>query len=129
MLFEIETGEEGIHSIEINGKTIVLMFEDKDDADRYCGLLEAQDFPKPSVEEIEREEVEIFCKRSGYETKFVDKGFIPQSDEERLLLTPPEKNLDVSNWYQDINTNNETMNTKDINEEIDKFRRRLEDLI
>ena len=50
LLYEIGEGDEGIHSIEINGNTIVLMFEDKDDADRYCGLLEAQDFPKPTIQ-------------------------------------------------------------------------------
>ena len=33
------------------------MFEDKDDASRYCGLLEAQDFPLPTVEMIDIEEI------------------------------------------------------------------------
>ena len=63
LLYEIGTSEEGIHSIEINGNTIVLMFEDKDDAERYCGLLEAQDFPKPSLQEIDKKEVDVdvFC--------------------------------------------------------------------
>ena len=53
LLYNSNSENEGIHSIEYKGKTIVLMFEDKDDADRYCGLLEAQDFPVPSVEPIE----------------------------------------------------------------------------
>ena len=48
------------HSIELKGRTIVLMFEDKDDATRYCGLLEAQDFPLPTVEMIEIEEIKRF---------------------------------------------------------------------
>ena len=50
LLYKVGKEEEGIHSIDIKGKTIVLMFEDSDDANRYCGLLEAQDFPTPSVE-------------------------------------------------------------------------------
>ena len=49
LLYNSGTDKEGIHSIELKGRTIVLMFEDKDDAIRYCGLLEAQDFPLPSV--------------------------------------------------------------------------------
>ena len=52
LLYYSGTDKEGIHSIELKGKTIVLMFEDKDDAVRYCGLLEAQDFPIPTVEMI-----------------------------------------------------------------------------
>ena len=44
LLYNSGTDKEGIHSIELKGRTIVLMFEDKDDATRYCGLLEAQDF-------------------------------------------------------------------------------------
>ena len=49
LLYNSGTDKEGIHSIELKGRTIVLMFEDKDDATRYCGLLEAQDFPLPTV--------------------------------------------------------------------------------
>ena len=52
LLYNSGTDKEGIHSIELKGRTIVLMFEDKDDATRYCGLLEAQDFPLPTVEMI-----------------------------------------------------------------------------
>ena len=44
LLYNSGTDKEGIHSIELKGRTIVLMFEDNDDATRYCGLLEAQDF-------------------------------------------------------------------------------------
>ena len=47
LLYEAGTESEGIHSLELKGKTVILMFEDKDDAERYCGLLEAQDFPIP----------------------------------------------------------------------------------
>ena len=40
LLYNFGTEKEGIHSIELKGRTIVLMFEEKDDAERYCGLLE-----------------------------------------------------------------------------------------
>ena len=57
LLYNSGTDKEGIHSIELKGRTIVLMFEEKDDAERYCGLLEAQDFPQPSVEMINIDEI------------------------------------------------------------------------
>ena len=62
LLYNSGTDKEGIHSIELKGRTIVLMFEDKDDATRYCGLLEAQDFPLPTVEMIDIEEIKEFLK-------------------------------------------------------------------
>jgi len=69
LLYNSGTDKEGIHSIELKGRTIVLMFEDKDDATRYCGLLEAQDFPLPTVEMINIEEIKDFCS-TKYGVKF-----------------------------------------------------------
>ena len=45
LLYDAGKDNEGIHSLELAGKTAVLMFENADDAERYAGLLEAQDFP------------------------------------------------------------------------------------
>ena len=87
------------------------MFEEKDDAERYCGLLEAQDFPMPSVESIEINEIKEFCKQCDYETRLVEKNFIPKTPEDRLLLTPPQKNLEIENW----NLDKENENNLDIN--------------
>ena len=98
LLYNSNSENEGIHSIEYKGKTIVLMFEDKDDAERYCGLLEAQDFPVPTVEQIEINEIKEFCKQCDYETRLVERNFIPKTEEDRLLLTPPQKNIDIDNW-------------------------------
>ena len=44
LLYNSGTDKEGIHSIELKGRTIVLMFEDKDDATRYCGLSRSSRF-------------------------------------------------------------------------------------
>ena len=63
LLYNFGTEKEGIHSIELKGRTIVLMFEEKDDAERYCGLLEAQDFPLPTVEMISIDEIRDFCTK------------------------------------------------------------------
>ena len=126
LLFDSGKETEGIHSIEISGTTVVLMYENVDDAERYAGLLEAQDFPKPTIESIDREEIELFCRDAGYNAKFVPSGFVPKSEEERLFLSPPEANLDISNWSDDINSE-EVKIDSDI--ELDDIKRRLEDLL
>ncbi len=102
LLFDAGSDTEGIHSLEVNGTTLVLLFEDPDDAERYAGLLEAQDFPMPSVEAIDREEIELFCTQAGYQAQFVPAGFLPQSAEDRLLIAPPERNMDVANWKEEL---------------------------
>ncbi len=132
LLYEIGTSQEGIHTIEILEKTVVLMFEEKDDAERYAGLLEAQDFPKPTVELIERDEVEKFCSESGYEAKIVEKGFIPKTDHDRVLISPPLDNLDVTNWIDEDNKNkvNDEQSESELNKEtLDNIKKRLENLL
>lgn len=135
LLFDAGSDNEGIHSLELNGSTVVLLFEDKDDAERYAGLLEAQDFPLPTVEALDRSEMEAFCANAGYEARFVPAGFLPQSAEERLLIAPPEKNMDVSNWQEqqmsdpsgEASADPEPMPSGDA--ELEAFRRRLEGLL
>jgi hypothetical protein len=100
LLFDPGSDQEGIHSIELAGRTVVLLFEDPDDAERYAGLLEAQDFPVPTVEKIDRQEMELFCSQAGYEARLVPAGFLPSNDEERLLIAPPQGNMDVSHWKE-----------------------------
>ena len=107
LLYNSGSEEEGIHSIELKGQTIVLMFEEKDDAERYCGLLEAQDFPKPIVESVDYDEIKQFCISSGYESRLVEKNFIPKTQEDRLLITPPPKHLDDDKWNSQSNSSNE----------------------
>ena len=121
LLYNSNSENEGIHSIEYKGKTIVLMFEEKDDAERYCGLLEAQDFPVPSVEPIEIDEIKEFCKQCDYETRLVKKNFIPKTAEDRLLLTPPQKNIDIEDW----NSNQ----IKEKNIDINSIKENLEKLL
>ncbi|MBK16946.1 MAG: hypothetical protein CMK49_02885 [Prochlorococcus sp. SP3034] len=98
LLYNSGSDEEGIHSIELNGQTIVLMFEEEDDAERYCGLLEAQDFPKPTIELVELDDIKQFCLNCGYESRLVERNFIPKTQEDRLLITPPSKNLNDDKW-------------------------------
>ena len=53
---------------------------------------------KASVVELEREEIELFCKQAEYESRYVEKGFVPSTEEDRLYLSPPPKNIDTTNW-------------------------------
>ena len=136
LLFDAGSDAEGIHSLEVNGNTMVLLFEDPDDAERYAGLLEAQDFPTPSVEAINRDEIELFCTQAGYQAQFVPAGFLPQSAEDRLLISPPERNMDVANWKEELQeqavagmAETEPDEPSGANAELEAFRRRLEGLL
>ncbi len=125
LLYEAGTESEGIHSLELKGTTVILMFEDKDDAERYCGLLEAQDFPVPSVEELTRIDIEAFCVEAGYDARFVEKGFIPTTDEERLMISPPLSNLEVGKWNNKDNINEQASS----NDQLEDIKKRLENLL
>lgn len=136
LLFDAGTDSEGIHSLEISGRTVVLLFENSEDAERYAGLLEAQDFPVPTVESLEKEDVEFFCREAGYEARFIESGFVPESDEERMFMAPPEANRDVSNWRDAEEANGDAAQVEDAsapepgeNPELDAMRRRLEGLL
>ena len=128
LLYDAGQDSEGIHSLELSGQTVVLMFENCDDAERYAGLLEAQDFPTPTVEALEQHEVELFCTEAGYEARLVETGFVPQSDDERLMLAPPTANRDVSNW-QTENQSLDSVQQKSPSDGLDDVRRRLEGLL
>ncbi len=142
LLFDAGTDSEGIHSLEIAGRTVVLLFENPDDAERYAGLLEAQDFPVPTVEALDREDVDLFCREAGYEARVIESGFVPSNDEERLFMAPPQSNRDVSNWKDDSILDNaipeqqaaeparQGLETEpESNPELDELRRRLEGLL
>jgi hypothetical protein len=139
LLFDAGSDQEGIHSLELSGRTVVLLFEQRDDAERYAGLLEAQDFPTPTVEALEREEMELFCSQAGYEARFVPAGFLPTTAEDRLLIAPPEQNMDTSLWReadgdsgQNQNGPAQALDSEPISSgdaELEAFRRRLEGLL
>ena len=126
LLFDAGSDSEGIHSLEIAGRTVVLLFENPDDAQRYAGLLEAQDFPVPTVESLDREDVELFCRDAGYEARFVASGFVPESDEERLFMAPPEANRDVSQWKDEESLPEPEPSSSS---DLDVLRKRLEGLL
>lgn len=130
LLFNAGTDNEGIHTIRVGDRNLVLMFEHEDDATRYALLLEAQDFPAPAVEEIDQDEIEEFCRSVGYDSQVVPAGFVPQSDADRLLLAPPESNVETTDWQEaegqpDLNKSDDEMSDT----ELEQMRRRLEGLL
>ena len=92
LLFNANTDNEGIYTLKIEGNDIIVAFEQEDDAIRYAGLLEAQDFLSPTVERIDKEDLEEFCKDANY-----DLNIVPTD----ALLVPPEKNVDKIDWDSD----------------------------
>ena len=136
LLYDAGQDSEGIHSLELSGQTVVLMFENRDDADRYAGLLEAQDFPTPTVEALDREEIELFCRDAGYEARFVSDGFVPKADDERMMLAPPSANRDVTNWQEQEPEQDQSQvqggaskDSESAVQDLDDVRRRLEGLL
>ena len=60
--------DEGAYSVKSDkGKPLVYMFLDKDDAVRYAGLLEADDFPDMSVVKVNDQEIIEACVKHGHE--------------------------------------------------------------
>ncbi len=124
LLFNAGTDNEGIHTVQVGDRNTILMFKDEDDALRYAGLLEAQDFPEAKVEAIDSEEVEHFCRQADYDWKVVDSG---------QLEIPPEKNVEELNWEEEkeseTNLPPEDEEQTMANEELDRIRNQLEGLL
>ena len=72
-----------------------------------------------------RVDVEAFCLEAGYEARYVEKGFIPSTDEERLMISPPLSNLEVGNW-QNLDNINQQISS---NDQLEDIKKRLEDLL
>ena len=119
LLFNAGTDNEGIHTIQLGDRNSILMFQDEEDAIRYAGLLEAQDFPEPKVEAIDSEEVEQFCRQADYDWKVVEPG---------ELEIPPAKNVDDLDWEQELAAPSEQAETMP-NDELERIRRKLEGLL
>ena len=115
LLFNARTENEGIHTIRIGERDRVLMFESLDDATRFALLLEAQDFPTATVEEIGAEEIEEFCRCNDYDWELIETG--------RLEL-PPEANVEQTAWQADANK----LEEPEIYD-LDRIRRQLEGLL
>jgi hypothetical protein len=124
LLFNAGTDNEGIHSLQANGRNTVLMFEDEDDATRFGLMLEAQDFPTPDIETFEQDEIEEFCEEAGFDLRLIPAG---------SLMVPPDSAAEEMDWDPDGEYVEEVPPTADesrlSNEELDDIRQRLEKLL
>lgn len=129
LLFNARTENEGIHTLKVDGRNVVLMFESEDDAMRYGLMLEAQDFASPTAEAFEQEEIEEFCQDAGYECKLVPEG---------TLAIPPETNVEQTDWEQDAKRDpsgqptqpNSSGSSGELSaSELEQIRRKLEGLL
>ena len=131
LLFHARTENEGIHSVREGDRNKILLFESEDDATRFALMLEAQDFPTPTVEAIDAEEVKQFCQSTGYEWEIV-----PNNSD---LMIPPDVNLDETDWQPDgqhketreeIRPNQVSQSEPELSDsELEKMRRKLEGLL
>lgn len=119
LIFNARTENEGIHTLKDlrSQRNKVLMFESEDDATRYAVRLEAQDFPAPSVETVDDEEVIEFCRSADYDWELVPAG---------ELALPPESNVEETEWQpESVEQQEEEMSQS----ELDRIRRQLEGLL
>ncbi|MBW4657968.1 MAG: DUF3110 domain-containing protein [Drouetiella hepatica Uher 2000/2452] len=123
LLFNARTENEGIHTLKMDDRNVVLMFESEDDATRYGILLEAQDFSNPTVEAFETEEIEEFCDSANYECKLVPEG---------MLAVPPETNVEEPDWNpegQPASSGDPADEAEMPPSELERLRRRFEGLL
>lgn len=110
LLYNAGTDNEGIHTLRVGDRNVVLMFHSEDDATRFALLLEAQGFPEPTPVAIDDEEIEEFCRDAGYESQPVEEG---------TLVVPPESNLAETEW-------DPSKPPPERESELDRIRRQLE---
>ena len=59
--------EEGAYAVaDLDGERALYMFEEEDDAERYAGLLEAEDYPPMTVVQVEDELAIKTCNVYNY---------------------------------------------------------------
>ena len=116
LLFNAQTDNEGIHTVRVENRNKVLIFESEDDATRFGLMLEAQDFPTPTVEAMDVEEIKEFCEGAGYDWELIPSG---------ALALPPETNVEQTEWQAE----GRQQPADPSNSELDRIRRQLEGLL
>jgi hypothetical protein len=124
LLFNADSDNQGIYTRLEAGKNIVLAFVQEDDAIRYAGLLEAQDFPSAVTESIDERELTEICQDTGLGLNIV------REDE---LVIPPTTNVDKTEWddfsEQIDNDDDNNIDMSPAALEIEIMRRKLEGLL
>lgn len=74
--------KEGLYSVDNeDGDRVLYIFREEDDADRFVGLLEADDFPELAVVEVDEEATVAICEANSYTYVII---------EEDDLVIPPK---------------------------------------
>ena len=77
--------EEGAYSVlDGDGDKALYLFEEEDDAERYAGLLEAEDYPEMAVVEVEDEVAINTCNVYNYRYVIItpDQFVIPPREHD-----------------------------------------------
>ena len=62
-----DSKDEGAYAVQNdNGQKVLFLFEEEDDAERYAGLLEAEDYPEMAVIEVDEELAINMCNMYNY---------------------------------------------------------------
>jgi hypothetical protein len=122
LIFNAGTDNEGIHSIRVGDRNKIMMFESEDDATRFALMLEAQDFPTPTVEGMEDQDIQDFCEGAGFDWEIVPK-------DGDTVVTPPELNVDETDWKPEGNKQDQETPQEISEPDLDSIRRRLEGLL
>jgi Protein of unknown function (DUF3110) len=125
LLFNTDSDNQGIYTRLEGDKNIVLAFAQEDDAIRYAGLLEAQDFPSAVTESIDQNELTEICDDTGLGLSIV-------GTEE--LAIPPVQNVEETDWQIDQKPSDRKtpISSADLSFEsfeIEMMRRKLEGLL
>lgn len=74
--------KDGLYAVEDKyGNKILYIFSEEDDAERYAGLLEADNYPELAVIEVEEKITMKICEENNYTYTIID------SDD---LVIPPD---------------------------------------
>ncbi|MBD2601263.1 DUF3110 domain-containing protein [Microcystis viridis] len=105
LLYNVGADDEGIHTISTGNKDTILIFETQEDAATFARRLGEQNFPVPSVEAIEYEDILGFCQQQGDDWEFVAQG---------TNRTPPSQNQTINqqNNFVDQSSQGLTLNTE-----------------
>ena len=74
LLYNANTDDEGIHTLDYSNSIQVLLFQKKEDALVYSSRLEEMNFPVPTVSEIDEHEVLQFISDNNYTGLIVGPG-------------------------------------------------------
>lgn len=118
----VSDGSDGVYSLSIGDESIVLAFEEREEAQRYSICLEAQEFPMPQVCELDSEELRNFCGEAGFRLGFVPKG---------SLISPPEESAieDLDKWRGEPKSKHADRDSLGMSEEdIETMKKKLDSL-